>query len=284
MPPIDIASITASTSKNLFRSTFETSFQAIQKTVINRINADIQKVIDSDDTPRRLADLERESALLSRNQGLIDNFKFQVRSNRMNLETMIPSNTAAIDAFSADDDDTNLTTNEVATITALRDELIAKTQRLISTIHPDIIEPYALMNVKNELDNLKAVDVTAGVVDAAGSGSPSNNNRASLDFLNDFAVKLETAYNVSLNTEDLATEISISTQAKSAINVSELTEISTVELQKREAEIADIKADYGNLLRSISLSFEAQAQNIDQLTSALGAPVIEPGSIMNLFS
>ena len=284
MPPIDIASITAATSQRMFRSSFETSFQGIQKTVINRINADIQRVIDTDNTPKRLADLDRESNLLKRNQVLIDNYHYQTRSNRLNLEEMIPSNTAAIDAFSADDDNTNLTANEVETITAMRDEMISRTHRLMDTVHPDIFTPYALMTVKEELENLKAVDVTAGVVDAEGSGSPSNNNRASLDFLTDFAAKLETALNTSLTAEEMASDISFKTQAKSAVNISTLTEISTVELQKREDEIADIKSKYGNILKAISLSFEFQVQNIDRMTAALGKPQIEPGSVMNLFA
>ena len=284
MSPIDIASITAATSQRMFCSSFETSFQGIQKTVINRINADIQRVIDTDNTPKRLADLDRESNLLKRNQVLIDNYHYQTRSNRLNLEEMIPSNTAAIDAFSADDDNTNLTANEVETITAMRDEMISRTHRLMDTVHPDIFTPYALMTVKEELENIKAVDVTAGVVDAEGSGSPSNNNRASLDFLTDFAAKLETALNTSLTAEEMASDISFKTQAKSAVNISTLTEISTVELQKREDEIADIKSKYGNILKAISLSFEFQVQNIDRMTAALGKPQIEPGSVMNLFA
>ena len=284
MPPIDIASITATTSRNMFRSSFETTFQAIQKNVINRINADIQRVIDSDDTPKRLADLDRESNVLKRNQVLIDNYHYQTRSNRLNLTEMVTSNTSAISAFSTDDDDTNLTANEVTAITALRDELISRSHRLMNTVHPDITTPYALMTVKNELENLKALDVTAGVVDAEGSGSPSNNNRAALDFLNDYAAKLDTAFNTSLTAEELASDVSLYTQGKSAVNISKLTEISTVELQKRQDEIADIKSKYGNILKAISLSFEFQVQNIDRMTAALGKPEIEPGSVMNLFA
>lgn len=282
MPPID-TSITASTSARMFRSSFETTFQAIQKTVINRINSDIQRIIDRDDTPKKLADLERENTIIQRNQSLIDDYAFKVRSNRLLVTELQTHNTAAVDAFSADDDDTNLTANEVDTITAMRDEMIAKTQRLISTVHPDITSPYALMDVKNELENLKSLEVTAGVVDAEGAPA-TNTNRAALDFLTDFAAKLDTAFNVTLNTEELATEISLTTQAKAAINVSSLTEISTVELQKREEQFEAIKADYGNMLRAISLSFEFQVQNIDRMSAALGPREVEPGSIMNLFT
>ncbi|MCW8916149.1 MAG: hypothetical protein OQK24_09890 [Magnetovibrio sp.] len=281
---VQIGEVLSKIAQGRFRLGFENSFQQIQNTVANRINDEIDRIAREDDTPRRLATLESEYRKIERNKGLIDTYEESVRHNNSRLDTMQENVTAAISAFSTDDDNTNLTADEVTTIEAKRDALIEDTQRLLSTVHPNYAHPTAIRDIKNQLATLQAMEPVVGVVDAEGSGSPSNSNRDILDSLNSLDTLISTAKNVGTVVQEDLFSVSLNLQAKLAGNAADLTTISTVELKRREEEIDQIKADYGNILRMISLSFEAQANSAEKLGESLAGGKIEPGSVMNLFS
>jgi len=280
----NIGTTLARVSAQNFRFGFEQQFNQIQNTTIRRINSEIDKVIRNDDTPRRLAALERDYNNLEKNKGLIDSFSFDMRSNQLRLADMQTKVADAIAAFSTVDDDTNLTADEVTSLTAKRDELIKETSALLLSIHPDISTPYVVRDVKNMYDTLKAMDPVAGAVDAAGTTIPTNGNRQILDDLTTFSGLINTAYDVTTTTSENATGISLDISATLATKLSDMTLLSNVELQRREGEIEDIKSKYGNILRVISLSFEARIAQMEELNKAAQGWEIEPGSIMNLFA
>lgn len=267
-----------------FRLGMETSFQSIQTTAIKRMNDEIDKVIANDDTPRKLANLEREYRVLEKNKVTIDAFAFDTQSNLLRLVRMNSDVSDAIAAFSDVDDETNLTADEVATLTAKRDALISDTQALLLTVHSDISTPFIIRDVKNYLTTLKDINPVVGVVDPAGTTTPTNDNRSILDTLTTFSGLLSTAQTVADTTAETAFNMSLDTQAVLASKLSDMSELSDVELQKRQDEIDTIKTKYGNMLRSISLSFEARAQSLEKMTGALGEQEIPLGSIMNLFT
>jgi|GEM_PF-1107025 len=281
---VDLGRILSEISNKNFRFGFEQQFNQIQNTTIKRINSEIDRVIENDDTPRRLAALERDYKKLDDNKKLIDSFHFDMYSNQLRLTEMQTNATDAIAAFSSVDDDTNLTADEVSSLTAKRDALIADTEALLLSIHPDISTPFIIRDVKNTLDTLKAMDPVVGVVDAEGSGSPTNANRQILDDLTTFSSLLDTAYEVTYTTAENAQDISLNISASLAGKVVDMTQLSEVELKRQEAEIEDIKAHYGNILRVISVSFEARISSTEQLAASLQGPQVQPGSIMNIFT
>lgn len=267
-----------------FRFGFEQQFNQIQNTTIKRINSEIDTVINNDTTPRRLAALEREYGKLEKNKALIDSFSFDMRSNQLRLADMQTQVADAIAAFSAADDDTNLTEDEIATLTAKRDELVKNVSALKLSIHPDISMPYVVRDVKNMYDTLKAMDPVAGVVDASGTTPATNGNRQILDDLTSLSALIDTAYEVTYTTAENATDMTLNLAATMATKVSDMTQLSNVELARREDEINAIKSEYGNILRVISLSFEARISAMEESNKALQGWEIQPGSIMNLFA
>lgn len=281
---VGLGQILSEISNKSFRFGFEQQFNQIQNTTIKRINSEIDRVIENDDTPRRLAALERDYQKLDDNKKLIDNFHFDMYSNQLRLAEMKTDAADAIAAFSSEDDDTNLTADEVTALTAKRDALIADTEALLLSIHPDISTPNIIRDVKNTLDTLKAMDPVVGVVDAEGSGSPTNANRQILDDLTTFSNLLDTAYEVTYTTADNAQDISLSISASLAGKVADMTQLSEVELKRQEEEIEGIKAHYGNILRVISVTFEARISSTEQLATSLQGQQIQPGSIMNIFT
>jgi len=279
----DIATILTKISADNFRFGFEQQFNQIQNTTIRRINKEIDRVIATDDTPRRLAALERDYQKLEKNKALINGFQFDMRSNELRLNTMKTDVAAAISAFSAVDGDTNLTAAEVASLTEKRDALIKDTSALLSTVHPDISTPFVIRDIKNMYDTLKAMDPVVGTVDAAGSGSPTNGNRQILDDLNTLSGLIDTASDVTVTTAENATSILLNISASMAVKRSDLTNISQVELARQEETIAEIKANYGNILRVISLSYESRMNTLEQMSKSLQGGQIEAGSILNIF-
>ncbi|HEY9078890.1 hypothetical protein [Magnetovibrio sp.] len=266
-----------------FRFGFEQQFNQIQNTVIRRINSEIDTVIRNDDTPRRLAALERDYGKLEKNKALIDSFAFDMRANQTRLASMQTNVYEAISAFTAVDDNTNLTADEITALNAKRDALIEETSALLLSVHPDISTPYVVRDVKNMYETLKAMSPVEGVVDPAGTTTPTNGNRQILDDLNTLSGLIDTAYDVTTTTLENASQTSLNLSATLATKLSDMTQLSSIELQKREAQIEDIKANYGNILRVISLSFEARISSVEEMNKSVQGWDIPPGSVMNLF-
>ncbi|MEG3618347.1 hypothetical protein V5T82_07785 [Magnetovibrio sp. PR-2] len=271
-------------SQGNFRIGFEHSYQQIENTTIKRINSEIDKVISSDDTPARLAALEKEYGKLQTNKVLIDGYAFDTHTNMLHLVNMQTTGNEAISALTASDDDTNLTADELTTLTEKTTSLVEDGKKLLLTVHPDIQTPFVVRDVKNLLSEIEALSPVEGTIDAEGSGSPSNDNRNLYDKLTELNSLMETAYTVTDIANDNAQNISLDIQATMATRLADMTKISTVELKEREAEIEDIKAKYGNILRAISLSFEARMASVEQMQTAMNGFDIPSGSVMNLFA
>ena len=271
-------------AQNNFRNGFEASYQQIQNTTIKRINSEIDQVIAKDDTPQRLAALEKEYGKLEQNKILIDGYSFDTRANLLRLADMKTVGTEALAAISADDDDTNLTADELTTLTEKTASLVEDGKNLLLTVHPTIQTPFVVRDVKNLLTEIEGLTPVAGTIDAEGSGSPSNDNRTLYDKLTELSSLMDTAYNVTDVANENAQDISLDIQASMATKMADMTKISAVELKEREDEIEAIKANYGNLLRSISLSFEARMASMEQMQSAMNGFDIPKGSVMNLFA
>lgn len=280
---LSLGTVLSKLSANNFRFGFEQQFSQIQKTTVNRINSEIDRVNSDDDTPKRLAALEREYVRLEKNKALIDSFNFDMKSNQTRLARMETAAGEAIAAFSDEDGDTNLTATELATLTAKRDKLIKDTEGLLLSIHPDVATPYVVRDVKNMLDTLKSMSPVEGVVDAEGADPATNANRQILTDITTLKNLISTAYNVTTTAAENTTDISLDLSSTLATKLADMSEVSNVELQRREDEITAIKSKYGNILRVISLSFEARIDSLEKLGASLEGNQIDPGSVMNLF-
>ena len=280
---VNIATVLTQVSASNFRFGFEQQFIQIQDTTTKRINSEIDKVISNDPTPRRLAALESDYNKLEKNKALIDSFSFDMRSNQLRLADMQTKVADAIAAFSSVDADTNLTADEITALTAKRDALVEDVSALSLSIHPDISTPFVVRDIKNMYETLKAMDPVAGVVDASGAPA-TNGNRQILDDLTSLSTLIDTAYDVTTTTAENATDITLNISAAMVSNYSDMTQLSNVELARRENEIADIKSHYGNILRVISLSFEARISYMEESNKSLQGWQVQPGSIMNLFA
>lgn len=279
-----LGAILAKQSRQVFRAGFENTFRQIQNTVTRRINAEIGKIDEKYDLSRKFEELQRKAEKVEADRQLIEQFHKDNYSNQLRLTDMNDTVDNAIAAYSTDDDDTNLTTAEAESLATYQEELAYDIERLVLTVHEDFLQPYIIRDIKNDLTELRSYTPVAGTVDAAGSGSPTNDNRALLDLLGDLSTKLDTGLTVTQTTVESASQLNLRLKAKLFDISSDQTALSAVELERREAEIENVKIEYANMLKVISISFEVQANTLDQMGTSLEGGKIEPGSVMNLFT
>ncbi|MDH5749900.1 MAG: hypothetical protein OEY85_11385 [Rhodospirillales bacterium] len=277
------AEVFAKTARDAARVSFEQNFARLQSTLIDRLNADIEKTIDEDSVNKFEARITREADKLTETIPVLSKILFEAESNQIRLGDLITNISSAISAFSTDDDDTNLTAAEVATLSALKDSISQDLEYLNVHSLTGVILPDSVEDLKAYYSTLNALTPVEGTVDASGSGSPSNDNRTLLDLLGTLGSLADTADLVNDNTKYLVFNLKLDAEAELNKLEAERLEFNLVELQRRSDAIDNLKAETGNLLRTISISFEIQAYFVESLSQSLSDRQPEPGSVLNLF-
>ena len=150
--------------------------------------------------------------------------------------------------------------------------------------HAGIQDSNIIEKLTDLVDELNGLTAVAGVVDAEGSGSLSNNNRALLDKLAEAQIRVDVGAVVTQNTAHVTSGLILRFQKKILAIDAEFIGISTVDAQRRTQEIADLRIESANLLRAISISFEVSASFTDFIARSLSPRQVPPGSVLNLFT
>lgn len=266
------------------RPNFELSFNQLQNTVIRRINDQIEKVNQDSDNTRVVAKLEKDRNELVDEIPQLRTFLFGNEANMHRLLDLSPFVTSATAKFSEVDDDTNLTAAEASDINSLKDQIVERLEGLFVIKHPGIADADIIEKLKDLVADLNGLTAVAGVVDAEGSGSPSNDNRSLLDKFAEAQIRVDVGAEVTQNTAFVSNGLILNFQKKVLEIDSQLIGISTVDAQRRSEEIADLRTQNANLLRAISISFEASASFTDFIAQSLSPQQVPPGSVLNLFT
>lgn len=267
------------------RPDFELRFSQLQNTVIRRVNKEIEKInAGSPKNTRALERLQKEHDKLVKELPALRTFLFGNEANRNRLTDLSPIVTEATDAFSADDNDTNLTAAEADTINALKGDIVNRLEGLYVIKHPGVTDAKVIERLHGLVADLEGLTAVAGTVDAAGSGSPSNGNRALLDALAVAQNRVDVGVEITDNTAGLTNGLILKFQKKILELEKKFTVMSEAEAKRQAAEIDDLKAQNANLLRAISITFEASSSLGDFLSQNLGTKRPPPGSVLNLFA
>jgi len=101
------------------------------------------------------------------------------------------------------------------------------------------------------------------------------------DFLTDLSIANTSTQNVISTVFDTESNVKVKT-LEVQTKILEFDEVTLVDQQE---EVDAIKGKYANILKAISLSFEANAAFVENFNKQLqGNNRPEPGSVMNLFS
>lgn len=263
---------------------FELRFNQIQNTVIKRINKEIDRIDQKHDNLRVVERLQKKFNSLVRSIEVAEQYRFMVQSNHDKFVELTVVAGNAIAKFSEEDNDTILTSGELAGVKALKTDIINRINSLRVFKHPDIVDGRPVENVRDLVDDLQGQEPVAGIVDLADSLFKTNDNRELLDSLGTLKTNSEVGTEVTQNTIWLTTDMILNFQAKAFEIEADITDITVVDAQKRLSEIEAVKAKHGDMLRAISISFSTAQAFTQYIADGIAQPRVPKGSILNLFT
>ena len=286
-----MAEIVSSLSKNLAAAlrasdtpSFNLRFSQLQNTVIKRLNEKIQDISESDKIGRRQSDLIDDSKKFQDSLDKVDEYIFLNEANATNLVTALTTANTLLGAISSDDDDTNVTLDEIFQFESVRNQLADELDKLQFVVLPELGRPDLITEIIALGQELRSKNLVEGTVDVEGTVNTTNKNRPFQDFVQFLHDKIDTGITVSNDTVIAARRIRLGLFADVSANQAERIKLVKSDTKRKEVEIEKEKERAATLLTAISLSFEIrliQTQTIND--SLLGGRKVEPGSILNIF-
>jgi len=256
------------------RSNFEIQFNNLQNTLIGRFNEQVDTINNAQSSAsHRITALQETSKKLVASLPLLEAYREGNRNNNGQLEAL-QEELAALRATISDDD--NVTADEVAAFEAKRDEAANRLNNIYIFVHNDFNDGEVIQKLKQSHAELAALQPVVG--------SLSGDNSDLTTFLTDLDNKVANAISTTSNTITSVLFLETSVQREFAVADTELLELTFEEQEKRNTRIEDLKADLGNTLRVISLSFEINSSFATALTDRLQQAPPPAGSILNIFS
>ncbi len=274
MADVSIGATLASISQSSQAPSFEFTFNKMQNTIIRRLNEEVEAVQERGAVNRhRVTDLQRKGRQLIDQLPIIQDYRVGNLLNVGQFQALTIEVEAAISALGADD---TVTAAEVTAFETARDALVERIDRTYIYVHPDIVDGKVVQDLKDDLDTFKAFTAVTGTL--------SGDNAALVSDLNTLLNRSATALSTTQNTVTTALDFEQNINTKLAGIEADITELTTLDIARKEAEIDDLRVDAANLLSAISLSFEVNNQFAQDLTDRL-KPIAPPaGSILNIFT
>jgi hypothetical protein len=282
-----LAGLLTNVSRQANNIAFNLQFNNLQNTVISRLNKETEKLTDASGNQRELDELKKSYDKTADQRNSIVKFAFSNEANgdlHSDLSSAISSTISALNG-SSDGDSDNVSASELAAYETARDEIVSISDRLVELNHPDFIDGNNVTLLRAQIEELLEYTAVEGVVDEADSGSPTNDNRAIYDLLDDITLTNTAASSVSTTLETSAKYLTSKLDQNLSDFKSEITEINVVRAGEIEYEIQMLKSKNANFLRAIELSFDAQAQNTNGIIDALNTErEIPKGSILSILT
>lgn len=281
----NIASALMNANQASSQSQFELRFNQMQNTVSRRINAEILKIQNDPGDRVKAWELERDAKELIERSPELGQYIWDTQVNNGRLDSIYTAIGTALAAFTSEDDITNMTAAEQATIAA-QVETISDNMYYLKELnfHDEIIDNNLIQGLKDQRDTLNSYTPVEGTIDGEGSGSPTNNNRNLYDLLTSLQSEVESAVAMGATTQYIATDLQIDMQSDFNVIQAEKLEMEVVENNAKVQQVEELKLKYSNFLKAISVSFEVQQGLSTQLAQSANGFTPPQGSILNLFS
>lgn len=264
---------------------FEVRFNAMQNMLLKRANDEIAKVQQADKTGDVLAQLDKRRKSLTEELPLIQQYVFSASGNIDRLESANVPVTSALSYFVADGTDkTALTAEEADAVNESIAESLEYVDQVALLSHPKISGTHTILRLRDLANEIRGMSAVEGAVATEDDEAPVNDNRALLTLLREFSTTVNVAYAGSVDSRDQATELSLSLQTKLMEIESSAAEATEIGATKVVEEVDAIKLKYANVLKAVSISFEASKQIFAYLDGGLSPQRPQPGSVLNMFS
>ncbi|HSG72379.1 MAG TPA: hypothetical protein VLA12_18320, partial [Planctomycetaceae bacterium] len=242
--------------------------------IIRRLNEDISDVEDRGAADRQaVAALQRKGRQLINQLPAIQEYRIGNLNNVGQFEKLSAEIETAISALGADD---TVTADEVAAFNAARDQIVERIEGIFIFVSPDIADGKDVQKLKADLDTFRSFTAVEGTL--------SGDNADLTTSLNSLLTRSNIALTTTENNVTTAFDLEEAFNSKLAGIESEVTELSTLDFTRKQAEIESLQIDAANLLTAISLSFEANDNFSQAFTDRLRTQTPEPGSVLNLFT
>ncbi|MEQ9555717.1 MAG: hypothetical protein RIG67_08100 [Rhodospirillales bacterium] len=252
---------------------FELRFNQLQNTLINRFNKQVDEINETPlGTQRKISSLQKKSKELVAALPVLQEYRGGNTNNKGQLEALFEEVSALFSTFNQD---ATVDADEVAAFEAQRDVVINRLNNIYIFSHPDINDTNTIQRLKENLDTLRGLEVTAG---------PLSGNQAVSDTLTKFQTEVSIGITVTQNTISTTLDMEQRIEAKFSATDADLIGLTTEEQARRDSEIEGLRVNLGYLLQAISISFEMNAAFAESLQTRLTDPRPQPGSVLNLFT
>jgi hypothetical protein len=274
--PVNFSTTFVNLASGVARVSFETQFSQMQNTLIRRFNDDVDRIADDPITRIKANRLRREGEKLEKALPIIKEYKVGMKNTEVALTDTITAQLADLQSALGPDD--SVSQAEVDAFTAQRDIVASQIENLFTFTNLDVFDGDFVLNLKKELDGLNAL------APAVGTKSGDAANIAAIDFVTSLQGKVATASGIASNAVASALDIELRIQAQLANVQVDIIELEVVDLERKEAEIADLQADIANFLRIISLAFERNSEITSNITDSLNPTTPDSGSILSILT
>lgn len=266
------------------RPAAEYAFSLMQNTYIRRLNTEIEKVNDVRGDVAREREMMRQNTELTGQVESVQNYVYDNQSNLGKMSELANMVADLSDIFGSDGDALDVTAQEQTDFIAKRDEVVEKIRSLYVVVSPEIADFGRMQDLLEQADTLEAYTPDVGAVDASDAANP-NNNRVITDFVGELVNKVSVAMTVTEESVFLGNQMFTTYQQKIYANEAELLGMTEVEQAARTREVEDLKIQYANLLKAVSLSQEIALASSESFGQKLnGSNAAEAGSVLNLFT
>ncbi len=265
---------------------FNISFNNLQNTVIDRMNADIEKIANVEGNQRELDSLAHAYDNLAERRNAVANFAFANVSNKDRLSELTTLTTNTVFNFSLGDSDADsISADEASGLEAAKTEILALSDRLVELSHPDFLDGNNVTRLRSLVDDLVGLTATEGVLDPAGTSPATNENRQIMDILEEITLVSGAAADTSLTLQFASTQMISSIDNKLTSIDTEIKTINAARAVEIEFEIQMLRTKNATFLRSVEIAFDTNVQGEDALVNALDANREPPlGSILSILT
>jgi len=265
------------------RPAAERSFALLQDTYIRRLNTEIAKVNDTRGDVAREHEIIRENNTLTAQVNSVQQYVFDNQSNLGKLTELANQVADLAGIFGSDGNALDVTAQEQTDFIAKRDEVVAKIGTLYNLSQPDVVDFGRIKDLYDQAETLKGFTPDIGAVDPSGTVNP-NNNRQITDFVDSLVNKVSVAMSVTEDSIYLGNQMFTTYQQKIYANQADLISMTEVEQADRARQIDDLKVQYSNLLKAVSISQEVNLYYTEGIAKSLnGSNIPEAGSVLNMF-
>lgn len=257
------------------RAQFELQFNLLQNSLIKRYNANVEKINQTPpEVQRKIDDLSAREKRITAALPALSDFRQGNENNKGALEKIFDGITSLFSTFNTD---STVDSSEVAAFEKQRDIVASKIENLYVFSHPDINDAKVIQRLKENVDTLRGLQVTAGNLTDAG-------NKAVADSLTSLQSQVSVGITVTENTVSTTLNLEQNLQAQFANADADLVAATGDEKARREKAVTEAENKLGTVLRAISISFEANAGLGSALTQKLKPTLPPPGSAVNIIS